>query len=380
MKKNINIIKRKEFKDCIIPIKYTNKILTKNFLKSGKYPIISQEENFINGYWNNEKDLFVIKKPVIIFGDHTKIIKYIDFNFVIGADGIKILEPIDQLNSKFFYYQLKNIKLKNLGYARHYKLLKEANIIIPPLQEQERIVNLLDASFEKLEKLKLNTEKNLLNAKELFETILNKLFTENTENLEEKTLGEVCEIYTGNSINEREKKEKYTNLSEGFNYIATKDINNDNTINYENGIKIPYNKNFKIALPGASLLCIEGGSSGKKIAITKEKICFGNKLSVFKRKNEDILNDYYIFYYLQTNIFKKYFYNILVGLIGGVSVNKLKNIPIILPPLQEQERIVKILDDLQGEIKKLERLYDKKLELIKELKESILDNVFNGDL
>ena len=162
-----------------------------------------------------------------------------------------------------------------------------------------------------------------------------------------------------------------------FNILIVK---NSNTINYENGIKIPYNKNFKIALPGASLLCIEGGSSGKKIAITKEKICFGNKLSVFKRKNEDILNDYYIFYYLQTNIFKKYFYNNLVGLIGGVSVNKLKNIPIILPPLQEQERIVKILDDLQGEIKKLERLYNKKLELIKELKESILDNVFNGDL
>ena len=67
------------------------KFKKKDFLKKGKFPIISQEENYINGYWDNEIDVFRIKnQPIVIFGDHTRVIKYIDFDFILGADGVKI--------------------------------------------------------------------------------------------------------------------------------------------------------------------------------------------------------------------------------------------------------------------------------------------------
>ena len=89
----------KNFEDCLEKATYTNKIQRKNFLEFGEFPIISQESNFINGYWNNEKDLLKIEKPVIIFGDHTQVLKYIDFDFVLGADGVKILKPKKILDS-----------------------------------------------------------------------------------------------------------------------------------------------------------------------------------------------------------------------------------------------------------------------------------------
>lgn len=72
----------KDFEDCIEKVQNTTKIPKKKFLNEGIYPIISQEDDFINGYWNNANDVLVIERPLVIFGDHTKKVKYIDFDFV----------------------------------------------------------------------------------------------------------------------------------------------------------------------------------------------------------------------------------------------------------------------------------------------------------
>src|SRR5438270_3459804 len=114
---------KRPFEDCIEKVTYTTKIQRKDFLDDGEFPIVSQEEDFINGYWNNGADLFKVMTPVIVFGDHTKVLKYVDFDFVLGADGVKILQPREFLLPKFFYYQLQTANLDSLGYARHYKLL-----------------------------------------------------------------------------------------------------------------------------------------------------------------------------------------------------------------------------------------------------------------
>ena len=156
-------------------------------------------------------------------------------------------------------------------------------------------------------------------------------------------LDEICDIFTGNSINEKEKLEKYTNISMGYNYIGTKDVGFDQCIDYENGIKIPTNDlKFKIAPKGSVLLCIEGGSAGRKIGLTNQDVCFGNKLCAFVSK----IDNRYIFYFLQTSDFRNIFSYNKNGLIGGVSVNKLKDIKIPLSPLAEQGRIVAKIEEL----------------------------------
>ena len=137
----------KKFESCINKVIYTNKIQKNDFLPEGNYPIVSQEEGLINGFWTDEKDVFKIKKPIGLFGDHTRILKYIDFDFVLGADGVKILEPIDNVDSKFLLYYLTWFDVPSLGYSRHYKLLKEISIPIPPLPIQESIIKELDVLY-----------------------------------------------------------------------------------------------------------------------------------------------------------------------------------------------------------------------------------------
>ena len=158
-------------------------------------------------------------------------------------------------------------------------------------------------------------------------------------------LSELCNLYTGDSINETEKKLKYTNIKEGWFYIGTKDVNFDQTINYDNGIKIPFEKdNFRIAPKNTVLMCIEGGSAGRKIAFTNQDVCFGNKLCCFNSYKNEI--EKFIFYFLQSTLFTDAFKDNINGIIGGVSINNLKGMLFPLPPLAEQKRIVAAIEKM----------------------------------
>ncbi len=152
-------------------------------------------------------------------------------------------------------------------------------------------------------------------------------------------LEDIVNLYTGNSISEQEKLTKYSNVL-GIDYIGTKDVDFDNVVNYKNGISIPdkYVNGFKIAPSQSILLCIEGGSAGRKIAQIDRNVCFGNKLCCFVPYDLSISK--YIYYYLQSPSFFENFKGNISGIIGGVSLNRLKNLFIPLPPLLEQHRIV----------------------------------------
>lgn len=132
------------FESCIRKVKYTNKIASQDFKDSGRFPIVSQEEAFISGYWDDPKDVFYIDSPIVVFGDHSRHVKYVDFDFVIGADGVKILAPVKDIDAKYLYYYLKSQPIQSLGYSRHYKVLKEKKVPVLSLSDQRRIVDELD--------------------------------------------------------------------------------------------------------------------------------------------------------------------------------------------------------------------------------------------
>ncbi len=124
-----------------------------DYKQYGKFPIIDQGKEFIAGYWDNEEDAYNGELPVIIFGDHTRIFKYVDFRFVCGADGVKIILPQkDKINPLFFFYYLSKLEIPNRGYNRHFTLLKEISVPLPPLKEQKAIAEALRAIDEKLQK------------------------------------------------------------------------------------------------------------------------------------------------------------------------------------------------------------------------------------
>ena len=158
----------------------------------------------------------------------------------------------------------------------------------------------------------------------------------------------VADIYTGNSISETEKRLKFTNVV-GRYYIGTKDVGFDNNVIYDNGIAIPkqYEDKFRIAPNHSILMCIEGGSAGRKIAIINKDVCFGNKLCCF---SPFVDMGKYIYYYLQSPSFIDMFNDNKTGIIGGVSITKVKEILIPLPPQREMNRIVAKIDEFVASI------------------------------
>ena len=193
-------------------------------------------------------------------------------------------------------------------------------------------------------------------------------------------LSEIGKVFNGNSINEKVKKDKYTGLDDGLPFIATKDVGFDSEIDYENGVRIPFNEinKFKIAPSNTPLICAEGGSAGRKIGFTNQDVCFGNKLfALVSNKNVD---SKYVYYYYFTSSFQKHFSTEMAGIIGGVSMNKFKDIEIPLPPLPEQQRIVTILDEAFAAIAKAKANAEQNLKNAKELFESYLQGLFeNGN-
>ena len=120
------------------------KVKKEDYKAIGTYPIVDQGQNFIGGYTDDEELVVKENLPVIIFGDHTKIFKYIDFPFTIGADGVKVLSLRNEKNNLlFFYYFLKSIKIVDKGYSRHFKYLKEKKLPVANYSDQLHIANLL---------------------------------------------------------------------------------------------------------------------------------------------------------------------------------------------------------------------------------------------
>lgn len=370
----------KVFEDCIEKIKYTIKVQRKDFLEYGKYPIISQEKASINGYWNNIDDLYVIKKPVIIFGDHTQVIKYIDFDFVLGADGVKIIKPKSYLDSLYFYYYLINLDIRKLGYARHYKLLNGNKIPIPPLTEQQQIVKILDKAFKGINQAKENAERSLINARELFESYLQSIFANPNKDWEIKKLGEVCEKIT------RGQSPKYLEFN-GLCVLNQKCIR-DHKINYnysrfhDDNIK-PIGSDKLIQLGDVLVNSTGTGTLGRvaQVLETPCKAFVDSHITIVRPIKNVLFYPFfgYVMIYIEDNIAE-----IGEGCGGQteLSRSRLKNEFKISYPksLTEQQEIVEKLDALSEQTKKLEKIYEQKLLDLEELNKSLLNKAFNGEL
>lgn len=359
-----------EFENCLEKVTYTNKIQRKDFKEEGIYPIVSQEKDLINGYWDNEDDLYKVDKPIVIFGDHTQVIKFVDFDFVLGADGVKVLNPKEKIDPKYFYYFLQNIDLGSLGYARHYRLLKEINVAYPKsLPEQQRIVAILDRCFTAIDRAKAIAEQNLKNAKELFESYLNGVF----ENINEKIeFGEVCELIGGSQPS---KDEFIYEPRDGYiRLIQVRDYRTDKFQTY-----IPYKlakrfcnkKDIMIGRYGPPIFGIFRGLEGAyNVALMKVV------------ENKNYIESDYFYWFLQNNSLREFVEQSSKRAVGqdGVRKELLEKYPVPVPSKSTQQTIVSQLDALRSETQRLEKHYTLKIADLDELKKSILQKAFNGEL
>ncbi len=166
-------------------------------------------------------------------------------------------------------------------------------------------------------------------------------------------LATIGNIFNGNSINSDVKESKFRR-KDGLPYIATKDVGYGLTpLDYGNGVRIPESEpNFKMARKGAVFICAEGGSAGKKCGLTDRNVFFGNKL--FANEAFAGIPPRVVLYLYLSPFFREQFAAAMTGIIGGVSIAKFVEIPIPLPPLAEQHRIVAKVDELMALCDRLE--------------------------
>jgi len=144
-----------EYKTLVkkIPVSPNKKTKQKDYLKKGRLPIVDQGQSLVGGYTDDADMAVKCELPVIVFGDHTRAVKYITFPFGAGADGIKVLQPKENILPPFLYYGTQYIvaKMPNRGYARHYQYVEKEDLPVPSLPEQERIVARIEELFSQLD-------------------------------------------------------------------------------------------------------------------------------------------------------------------------------------------------------------------------------------
>ena len=371
-------------------------ILESEVRKSGKYSVVSQSKAGFIGFTDDERKLYKHEKPVVIFGDHTTEIKYIDFDFVVGADGVKIFEPINNIiYAKFLFYvlQLYSKDLSKLGgYTRHYKYIKNKPIPLPPLAEQKRIVEKIEELMPLIEEYgkaeeqlsKLNAEfpdklrKSILQqavqgklterdpADEPASELLKRIKTEKEALIKsgkikkEKPLpaitddekpfdipdvwewvkiGELFQHNTGKALN------SLAMSGNPYEYITTSNV-------YWGRFELEKLRTMlftkaeldKCTVQKGDLLVLEGGDCGRAAIWNYDfPIRIQNHIHRLRPYVEICVEFFYYVFYLYKNV------GIISGKgigIQGLSSNALHSLIVPLPPLTEQKRIVKRVEEL----------------------------------
>ncbi|WP_305805955.1 restriction endonuclease subunit S [Stenotrophomonas sp. YIM B06876] len=369
----------KPFEECIEKVVYTTKVQRKDFLDDGAYPIVSQEDAFINGYWDNEADLFKVTTPIVIFGDHTKVLKYVDFDFVLGADGVKLLQSREFLSPKYFFYQLQAANLVSLGYARHYKLLKELKIVYPARSEQQRIVGILDEALAGIATAKANAEKNLRNARDLSDALIQSLFPHDSNAPAEHTLEELSE-----SIVDCEHKTAPTQDS-GIPSIRTPNIGRGKLL-LEGVYRVSdstYKEWTRRAEPRPGDLILAREAPAGNVAVIPEgmKVCLGQRTVLIRPKKNAFDSTYLAYLLLQKNSQRRLLAHSRGATVQHINVKDIRAFRLAdVPSLDEQKAVVVQVEDLLAKEAHLVSLYHRKFTALDALKQSLLHQAFSGQL
>lgn len=334
----------KKFEACINKTPKPKQVKTEEYNSGTKYPIVSQEDKLISGYYDDESYVFHIDSPVVIFGDHTRVLKYIDFDFVVGADGVKIISPKQELDAKFLLYYLQWYKIPNLGYSRHYKLLKEIQIPLPPKSTQLSIVSELD-KINELIRLKKEQLKDYNN---LAQSIFYEMFgdpVENEKGWEVKKLGEISSLIC-NGNTPKGGSEVY--VKEGFLFLRSQNVWK-NRIDLEDvayidesthlSLKKSILKHNDLLITKTGRINTENSSLGRTALFEGGDGSANINGHVYLVRLKENMVHKYILYILISNSYRELIRKTCVGGIDKRQLNKdhIEDFPIIFPPIELQK-------------------------------------------
>lgn len=351
-------------KDCT---KLGTKIPTSEYLENGKYPIIDQGQNDIAGYYDSDDGLFE-DVPTIVFGDHTRVVKYVDKPCFLGADGVKLLCPLDKdINCKYLFYQLSCADIPNTGYNRHFKWVKALDFKIPSSDEQNHVVEVLDKVTEliSLRKQQLAKLDELVKARfvEMFGEI-----SDNSMNWDCFTIGKlISTIESGWSGNGKQREKhadeiavlKVSAVTKGY-FIPTECKVLDDQHNIK---KYVYPQKGDILFSRANTKEMVGAT----VFIKKDypDLILPDKL--WKIRFCTDVNPIYMKHVLSTTTVRNAFSAASTGTSGSmynVSMEKFKGVIIPVPPLPVQNRFASFVERVDQQKQTVQQSLEK-LELMK---------------
>lgn len=336
------------FEDCT---KLGTKIKTDEYHSNGKHPIIDQGQEMVAGFTDLEDGL-LDAVPAIVFGDHTRIIKYVDCPFFLGADGVKVLRSkVPNANYRYLYYALKNAKIPNTGYNRHYKWLKELEIEYPPIDQQVKTVKVLD----KVESIIYNRQNQLQKLDELVKA----RFVEMFGGIHDSSLypyvpvKELTHVISGGTPS-RDVLEYWRDGT--IPWVKTTELQNKIITEVDEHItsKGLAASSAKIVPPNTTLIAMYG--QGKTRGMT-------GYLGISASTNQACacilpspeINSVYIWKYFELS------YDKLRNMAKGgnqpnLNGNMIKNFPVLVPPIKRQEEYVQFVNQVDKS-KAVEGLY-----------------------
>lgn len=322
------------------------KIKTDEYHPIGKYQIIDQGQEAVAGYSDLEDGVFE-NVPAIVFGDHTRIVKYVDQPFFLGADGVKVLRSwFKDANYRYLYYALKSVKIPNTGYNRHFKWLKEAKIYYPNSEEQSKIVLILDEISSVIE----HRQRQLQKLDELVKARFIKLFGDmflNSKAWKKQALDSFADVVSGITKGRKTKEPQLIEVP----YMAVSNVK-DGYIDWTTvkTIQATQQEIEQYRLLPDDVLMTEGGDPDKlgRGAILKEPLqnCIHQNHIFRVRLNESLILPAFFEEYLKHQKAKRYFLGCAKQTTGIASINmrQLKALPVLLPPLELQEQFAAFVE------------------------------------
>lgn len=343
----------------IMVVSPKEKLNRKEYLDEGIYPVIDQGQSFIVGYTNDTSAAFENNK-YIVFGDHTESLKYVDFPFVQGADGIKVLKTNEKcINSRYLYHAILNFYEIRGEYKRHFSILKATEIPIPSLETQEKIVKTLDVFTKYVSELKLELEarnkqyeyyRDML----LSEEYLNKLTKEfyNLDKIRSFNYSKISELclrqrgikITAEQMKSLDKEDSSVKVFAGGNTTA-------NLSPEEVGIENIINKPSVIVKSRGNI----------DFEYYDRDFTHKNEMWSYSSLDEEKLNIKFLYYILKNNL--KYFVNNAIsGKLPQISTGITDNYKIPLPSIYIQNKVVEVLDKFQSLLSNTQGLLPEEIE------------------
>ena len=342
--------------------KQGRKIPTSDYHEAGLHPIIDQGQGKIAGYTDEIEGLFT-DVPVIIFGDHTRVLKYVDTPCFLGADGVKLLKArILNPNYKYLYYALSSADIPNTGYNRHFKWLKEVDIPLLDADEQQKTVDVLD----KISELIALRKEQLAKLDQLVKSRFIELFGEVETNVKDfpmKRMEECCKFIGGAQPDKSHFE--YEKTDDNIRLIQIRDYKSDRFITYipkSLARKTCTASDIMIGRYGPPIFQILGGIEG------------AYNVALMKAVPTAEFNTEYFRYFLKSEKLLHYLESFSQRTAGqdGIQIDKLNAYPCFVPPMELQIQFAAFVKQTDKSKLAIQQSLDK-LEL---LKKSLMQEYF----